>query len=710
MATLEKIRSKSVLLIVVIGLALLAFIIGDAITNSRNLFGDHTTVAKIGGEKIDYTEYAAKREELNSRLEQARRQNPAQFANFDNQLISQMALDELVGEKLLDEAVENAGIQCSPEQLRFYIMENPVNPSIQTIVQQLNASGLSVSTPQQAYEVIFNPKRNGLTDAQMVPFQRAWIAMEEETRQMVKRQTYNRLLYGLVKANDLDKKALYNDYVATSNVDIAFHPYGQLDPAKYAVDDAALKAEYEKEKNRFKVEEMTKDVAFIAVNISPSAADREAARQLAAKTVAELRDSSAQISKELKREGIVVTHKELRAKDLPLGQIKDYVLSASADSVKLISENIKGFQIVKMGHRSQVVDSIQLNVVQVAGATLPARVLASLNAGLAVDSLSGKFGADSVMAQKEQWIPLFTAQGRTNALEAGQLDTLMNAGGKYVTLMSTPQAAVLAQVTKRNAPVEVYSFEEVNYDLKPSTKTLNEEREKLEKFLDSNTTANAFIENAAKSGYSVQNLSLSVSSPAVPRIAGMQNYYPDSRQVVRWVMIDGKPGEVGHIYESKDALTPALYAVAVVDEYDDYAPLTNNSVKEYVTDRARKAKAGDELIKQYQPKAGTIESAAAAMGVEEQNAPTFRFGRNMQVRDGSVMGQIAGSKPGKVVLVKGDNGVYAYQVKSNGKEDFPYSEAQYEQQYFQMVNPNVADMLKGTKKYKNNIFKFEAGD
>ena len=48
MATLEKIRSKSVFLIVVIGLALLAFIVGDALTNSRNIFGDETTVAKVG--------------------------------------------------------------------------------------------------------------------------------------------------------------------------------------------------------------------------------------------------------------------------------------------------------------------------------------------------------------------------------------------------------------------------------------------------------------------------------------------------------------------------------------------------------------------------------------------------------------------------------------------------------------------------------------
>ena len=270
MATLEKIRSKSVLLIIVIGVALLAFIVGDALTNSRNIFGDNTTVAKIGGQKIDYTDYIRRREELNSQLEQARRQNPAQYAAYDTQLLSQLAVDNLIGERLLDDAADNAGIQTSGEQLRFYIMENPVNPRINELIQQLNASGLSISTPQQAYEVIFNPKRNGFTDAQMAPFQRAWLAMEEETKQLIRRQQYQRLLFGTIKANDLDKKALYNDYVATSNVDVAFHPYGQLDADKYKVTDAEIAAAYNEDKSLFKVEEPTKDVKFIAVNIAPS--------------------------------------------------------------------------------------------------------------------------------------------------------------------------------------------------------------------------------------------------------------------------------------------------------------------------------------------------------------------------------------------------------------------------------------------------------
>lgn len=710
MATLEKIRSKSVLLIVVIGVALLAFIVGDALTNSRNLFGDHTTVAKIGDKKIDYTDYIQRREELNNRLEQARKQNPAQYANYDTQLMSQLALDELVAERLLDQAADNAGIETSGEQLRFFVMDNPINPRIQELIQQLNASGLSVSTPQQAYEVIFNPKRNGFTDAQMAPFQRAWVAMESETKQMIKRQQYQRLLYGTVKANDLDKKALYNDYVSTRNVNMAFHPYGQLDAEKYKVSDADIKAAYDSDKSIFKVNEPTKDVMFIAVNIVPSTADRENARMLAVSTMESLRDSAGQVGKDLKKEGVAVTRRQLRASDLPLGAVREYVLSASADSAKIVSENIKGFTIVKMGRRTQAMDSIQLNIVQVAGDKLPSKVLASLNSGLPADSVSKKFGADSVMAQPAQWIPLFTAQGPTRAIEPAQLDSLVNAGGKYITLMSSPQGSVLASVAKRNAPVDIYEYDEVTYELKPSVKTVNGEREKLEKFLDQNQDLKSFAANAAKAGYTIQDFSLSESSPAVPRMAGLNSYYPDSRQVVRWVMIDGNPGEVSHIYESKDAMTPALYAAAVVSEYDDYVPLTNKDVKTFATDKARRDKAGEEMIKQYQPKAGSMAGVAQAMAVESTNNPTFRFGYNPQVADAKVLGRIAGSKPGKVVLVKGDNGVYAYQVASQGKEEFPFNDQQYEQQYFQLVNPNMGGMLKGAREYVNNIYKFEAGD
>lgn len=713
MATLEKIRSKSVLLIVIIGVALLAFIVGDALTNSRNLFGDHNTVAKIGGKKIEYTEYQRKREELNQQLEQMRQANPRQYANFDSQVLGQMAVEQLVGEKLLDNAVKALGIESSPEQLRFYVLENPINREAMTsIISGLNSAGFSVQTPAQAYEMIFNPKRNGMSEEQAKPFQNAWVAMEEETKQLIKRQKYQQLLAGTVKANELDKKALYNDYVATNDISLVYRPYGNLDEKKYPVSDAEINEAYNSEKSLYEVYEPTKEVSFIAIPIAASDADRAAAKKLAQDVLAALSDSTGgDLPKEIKKEGVVMTRSNVRMKDVTAGAVKNFVAEAGAGAVKLVTENLRGFDIVKMGKRSYEVDSIQLNIINVAGDKLPAKVAARLNAGLPVDSLSKEFSADSVFAQKEQWIPLFAAGGATNALSSSQLDSLRNAGGKYVTVMATPQAAVLAKIVKQNAPVEVVEFEEYSYQLNPSSKTVSDEMTKLEKYLAKNNTAELFSKNAGASGYNVQKFQFTQSTPAVPRMAGYNQYFPDSRQVVGWVMINGKPGAVSRIYESKDAANPMLYAVAVDAEYDDYVPVTNADVKAYLTSKVRKQKAGKKLAAEYTKAGKDLASVSKAMGVEPRSLTEFRMARGMGVNDPKVLGQIAGSKADKkLVVVPGEDGVYAFVVNANGKADMPYNEANYQQQYFQLISPNFDEMLRGGDKLVNSSFKFEQND
>ncbi len=117
MATLEKIRSKSVFLIVVIGIALLAFIVGDAITNGRSLFGSGSTIASLGDAKVDISEYQ-------SRLNMYQEANP----DADVQELSQATIDALINEKLLDAAAKKLGVEVSDEQTTYYIMEQPLQP------------------------------------------------------------------------------------------------------------------------------------------------------------------------------------------------------------------------------------------------------------------------------------------------------------------------------------------------------------------------------------------------------------------------------------------------------------------------------------------------------------------------------------------------------------------------------------------------------
>ncbi|MDE5664184.1 MAG: SurA N-terminal domain-containing protein [Muribaculaceae bacterium] len=711
MATLERIRSKSVFLLVVIFVALLAFILGDAITNGRNLFGSHTTVAKVGGDKIDYLEYQQKREELNRQLEEARRQNPQQYANFDVQQLPQMAVNQLMSEKLLDEAVKKMGITASPEMLRRYMMENP-QPSAEqlAVVRQLQSLGVNVTSMEQAHSVIFNPKRNNLTQAQVEPLQQAWLQLENQASRIIAQQTYIGLLGGTIQANDLDKKALYNDFIDLAQVQVAYRPYGQLDEKAYPVSDAEIKQAYDSEKAQFKVNEPTKEISFIAVNIAPSDADRKASTALAEATAKSLREGGT-LSKELRKEGLNIEKRTLRASDLPGGQLRTFVTQAAPDTVSIVTNNMRGFTVVKMGKKYTETDSVMLNIVNVAGATLPNDVLARLNSGLSIDSVASTFSADSVMVQAKQWITLYDNKGKTDAIQGNQLDSLKNAGGKYIKLLSTADGAILAQLAKQGDAKEIYDYEVVEYELHPSAATVNAANEKLEKFLAANTTAAKLRENATKEGYNLQTFELTQSSNAVPRMQGYNMYYPDSRQVVRWAMIDGKPGEVSKIYESKEAASPALYVAAVNSEYADFVPVTNAEVKKYLTDKVRRSKVGDAEVKKYQPKATDMASVAAAMGVQPQDLAQFRFSARSGVNDQKVMGQIAGSKPGKkVVLVKGDDGVYAFVVNGNSKSDFKYDDATYQRQYQQLFNANMEQMLRGAKQIENNIYKFEAGE
>lgn len=711
MATLEKIRSKSVFLIVVIGVALLAFIVGDALTNSRNIFGDHTTVAKVGNVKVDYLEYQRKREDLNNQLEEARRNNPQQYSNFDTQILPEMAVEQLMQEALVLNAADKADIRCTGNLLRFYMLDNPNNPEVVKVMRQLISNNISVQTPQQAYEVIFNPKRNGLTDAQVEPYQRAWLAAEKETERLVKLQTYQRLLTGLVHANDLDKKALYNDYVATSNVNVAFKPYGELNEKEYPVSDKEIADRYNKDKNEFMVEEPTREISFISVQILPSAADQKASKDLAAKTVASL-SNGGQLSKDIKKDGVNVTRYALREKDID-PTLRGIVTTASADSAKIVSNDIQGFKVVRVVSRTSAVDSIQVNLVSVASEGLGKRVLADLNSGKVVaDSLMSKFSADSVATQLEQWIPLYTADGETNALPKETLDSLRNAGGKYISIrQGAGQGMLIAQLAKQNAAVSVVEYDLAEYVLAPSTETRNRERSKFEKFLGANNTAEKFTANAAKEGYTVQQFVLTSSTPAVPRFQGMNQYYPESRQVVRWVMIDGEKGEVSHIYNSNDAVRPSMYAAVIEDAYDDYAPVTNKAVREELTARIRADKAGDKMLKEYSGKTQTVESAAQAMKVEMKNYPKMRFALGSGIGDARLVGRISGAKADKKVnITKGSDGVYVYQVVAHENEKFPYNADIYDRQYAQFVNIDMVKMLQGTKRVNNNVYKFEAGE
>lgn len=707
MATLEKIRSKSVLLVVIIAVALLAFILGDAITNGRNLFGNNTTVAKVGGEKIEYQDYQRKQQELSQQIEEGRKQNPQQFEGFDSQILPQQALDQLIDETLAARAVEATGIQSSPELLRFYMIENPntVLPEMQQLIMSMRQNGLNVSTPQEAYAVIFQPQSYGLTERQVSGFQQVWIALEGRYNQAIGQMIYGSLFNNSFKANKLDIAATKREYAAKANVKVAKKPYGQLDEKTYKVNDDEIKKAYEAQKELYALKETTKEIAFIAVDVPASATDKQGSEVLATTVVAELKKGG--LSKETRKNGLDVQRHEMRLMDVFNPALKSFLQNAPIDSIAILPSSIPGFNIAKINKRSTDVDSIMISSIAVQGSKgLVEKVLAYANSGASLDSLSKKFSADSVMYQAPQWTALYSAQGNAPkflGLQETLYDSLMNKNGSYMVIDQQEGMAVIAAITDKKAPKEIVEFETVDYVLHPSDATLAQARTKLEKFLAQNNTAEKFQKNAKAAGYNVVDMTVTPSTPAIPSGYG---FYPDSRALVRWVIMDGKDGEVSKIYQDKDPANPSFYVAAVLDTYEDYIPWTNKQVKEQLTDQVRRDKAGDAMLKQYAK--NTVEASAQAMQVEPVEDEVRSDRASVAVTDSKVRGRIMGTKNlNKVQSAKGDDGVYVFVVTGITEEPVQFTDDDLERQFLSKHRIDASAALRGNKKIENNAYKFE---
>ncbi|MBP5318657.1 MAG: SurA N-terminal domain-containing protein, partial [Paludibacteraceae bacterium] len=124
MALLETIRQKKIFLFVVIGVAMLMFVIGDV--NWQSLFGQSPTeVDKIEGEELDYMDYERRVAEMTAFYE-------VQYgsdAQMQEQIRSQV-WNAFVYETLVAKQCDKLGLQVSDEELTSRLTGDNPHPAL----------------------------------------------------------------------------------------------------------------------------------------------------------------------------------------------------------------------------------------------------------------------------------------------------------------------------------------------------------------------------------------------------------------------------------------------------------------------------------------------------------------------------------------------------------------------------------------------------
>ena len=176
MAALEKIRSKSVMLLVVIGVALLAFIIGDFLNSGRSFFGAGTTVANVDGTKISIVDFQRRYEEANQQI-----MNNNQ--KVDPALVQNQVLEEMISEHLMGEEVEALNLEVTDAEVTEAMTGKTANYQIVQFAQQMG-----MESPAQLHELIFNPGKFNVPAEQVAELRAQWLKMEEQVVNSLKYQ------------------------------------------------------------------------------------------------------------------------------------------------------------------------------------------------------------------------------------------------------------------------------------------------------------------------------------------------------------------------------------------------------------------------------------------------------------------------------------------------------------------------------------------
>ena len=355
MAALEKIRKRAVLLTVVIGLALLAFILGDLINSGQAFFGDGNTIVKVGNEKIDAMEFQKRYEEVSAQAQNNGNQIP------DGALLQNNVIEGMISEKLFEKELDAVGIYVTDMELTEAMTGNNANPYMVQYAQQMG-----FENPAQLYDFLFNPAKYGVAEAQVVEAKANWMRMEQEIVRMLKQSKLQALVSGLFQANELDKKYLFEENAVTSQVAYVKADFSSLNDADYEVTEAELKSEYAKMKNMFRIEGEQRVGHVIAVDVVPSAEDLAASKALIDTSMVVLRSAEG-IDGIRNNSELVIEEGSVRLNDIRATDIKNFIEKAKVGDVvepKFVSNE---YTIAKLLGKSLEVDSVNINMVTVQG-------------------------------------------------------------------------------------------------------------------------------------------------------------------------------------------------------------------------------------------------------------------------------------------------------------------------------------------------------
>ena len=566
MASLQRIRNHGALLIAIVGLAMLAFILGDFLNSGSSFFNrSRENVGVIEGQKIHYTEYEAAKDQLTEvyKIESGR-------SDFDEDLSAQIrnqVWNMLLMDYTLRAQAKKIGMDVTVDELsELCIGENP-----HQIIRARRAfadenGNFSRDIVKNLISAISKEGEDAEQNANLQQAKTYWLYWEKAVRISHLQEKYSALLQHLFKANSLDAEFAFNARQNGVSAEYVMQPYFAIADSLVNVSESAVKKLYKEHKAQYK-QTPNRAIKYVAFDIAPSADDFKAAENLVNGLQEEFKTTEDVALVVNTNSDIMYDGRDYSEATIP-AQFKDFAFAKGAKAgqcTEVLFENntYSIARIMQAGY--SLPDSVELKAIVEDGEDqeLGWFKATDLPKNIAEPAFAGKRGTRFTVAQ---------GLGE-------QTYEIMDLG------KPTPKVklAILAR------------------EVTPSSKTYSVIYNSAKQFIVNNNNAEAFEAAAQEAGLAVvPQYNLTATTEKVGSLKA-------SRPIVRWAF-EAKEGQVSDVFECGQQ-----FIVAALTEVNDGEFRSLDAVRpELVYEATNNAKAA--YIAKELKGVETLEAAAEKLG------------------------------------------------------------------------------------------------
>lgn len=651
MAILGKIRSKGVLLLVVVGFALFAFIIGDFLTQGSTYFNkSRETVAEIVGEDVNINDYQAAIDQMVEvyKIETGQ-------TDLSEDVMAQLRAsvwENLVTEKLLFAEAEKLGLAVSKEELSEYVIGNKTHP---LIMQRRTFAGENGQFSRPMLVQFLNSldvtPENEEMRQQIAQAKSYWLFWERNVKMAVLQDKYNALIGKAVTANSLEAKTSYEAAKVTTDVNYVVQPYFAVSDSAVSVSKNEIKDRYNKNKELYK-QEANRTLNYVAFEIRPLKEDSVEAQEWMNKISEEFKTTEDVVGLVNSNSDVMYDGRNYSYNSLPLN-LRDFAFTGkTGDVIGPLFENNTHTMARIMESGIMKSDSVKLRHIYLTTAdeAKTDSIIGAINGGAVFADLAKKYSAVPQTAANGGEIG-WIVEGM-QGMDKEITDKAFAAVPNQVFTVKNAQGVQIMQVMEKTPARAKVKLAILERKVIPSSRSYGRIYNEAKQFA-AELKSTEFASKAQEKGVSVRTASELFES--TERIADI----PQSRQVIRWAFESDK-GDVSDVFDCNNQ-----FVVATTTEVNAKGYRSLEKVSDQIKAELIREKKADIMIKnltEQLKKTPSLEALAQSLSTDVKVANAVNFANNQFGVAGfepALIGKVSVLPANKLSApVKGNAGVY----------------------------------------------------